>query len=129
MAKGLVLYYSSYGHVETMAKAVAEGARSAGASVDIKRAPETAPLEMAKAAHFKLDQSAPVAGHRRVGELRCHHRRQPHALRPHVVADGELPRPGRRLVDARRPPRQSWRCLHLDRDPARRSGSDLVFDH
>ena len=61
MAKVLVLYYSSYGHVETMAKAVAEGARSAGASVDIKRVPETAPLEMAKAAHFKLDQSAPVA--------------------------------------------------------------------
>src|SRR5260370_13476135 len=61
MAKVLVLYYSSYGHVETMAKAVAEGARSAGATVDIKRVPETAPLEMAKAAHFKLDQSAPVA--------------------------------------------------------------------
>src|SRR5712664_778235 len=61
MAKVLVLYYSSYGHVETMAKAVAEGARSAGASVDIKRVPETAPVEMAKAAHFKLDQSAPVA--------------------------------------------------------------------
>ena len=61
MAKVLVLYYSSYGHVETMAKAIAEGARSAGASVDIKRVPETAPLEMAKAAHFKLDQSAPVA--------------------------------------------------------------------
>ncbi len=61
MAKVLVLYYSSYGHVETMAKAIAEGARLAGASVDIKRVPETAPLEMAKAAHFKLDQSAPVA--------------------------------------------------------------------
>jgi NAD(P)H dehydrogenase (quinone) len=61
MAKVLVLYYSSYGHVETMAKAIAEGARSAGTSVDIKRVPETAPLEVAKAAHFKLDQSAPVA--------------------------------------------------------------------
>jgi NAD(P)H dehydrogenase (quinone) len=61
MAKVLVLYYSSYGHVETMANAVAEGARSAGVTVDIKRVPETAPLEIAKAAHFKLDQSAPVA--------------------------------------------------------------------
>jgi NAD(P)H dehydrogenase (quinone) len=61
MAKVLVLYYSSYGHVETMAKAVAEGARSAGASVDIKRVPETTPLEIAKGAHFKLDQSAPIA--------------------------------------------------------------------
>ena len=61
MSKVLVLYYSSYGHIETMAQAVAEGARSTGASVDIKRVPETAPLEIAKAAHFKLDQSAPVA--------------------------------------------------------------------
>jgi NAD(P)H dehydrogenase (quinone) len=61
MAKVLVLYYSSYGHVETMAGGIAEGARSAGASVDIKRVPETAPAEMAKAAHFKLDQKAPVA--------------------------------------------------------------------
>jgi len=61
MAKVLVLYYSSYGHVETMAGSIAEGARSAGASVDIKRVPETAPAEMAKAAHFKLDQKAPVA--------------------------------------------------------------------
>ena len=61
MAKVLVLYYSSYGHIEAMAKAVAEGAREAGAEVDIKRVPETAPLEVAKAAHFKLDQEAPVA--------------------------------------------------------------------
>jgi NAD(P)H dehydrogenase (quinone) len=61
MAKVLVLYYSSYGHVEAMAQAVAEGARSAGAVVDIKRVPETAPAEVAKAAQFKLNQSAPVA--------------------------------------------------------------------
>jgi NAD(P)H dehydrogenase (quinone) len=61
MAKVLVLYYSSYGHIETMAHAVAEGARSAGATVDVKRVPETAPLEIAKAAHFKLEQKAPVA--------------------------------------------------------------------
>jgi len=61
MSKVLVLYYSSYGHLETMASAVAEGARSAGATVDIKRVPETAPTEVAKAAHFKLEQAAPVA--------------------------------------------------------------------
>ncbi len=61
MAKILVLYYSSYGHIETMAEAIAEGARQAGAEVDIKRVPETAPAEVAKAAHFKLDQAAPVA--------------------------------------------------------------------
>lgn len=61
MAKVLVLYYSSYGHIETMAEAVAEGVRAGGASVDIKRVPETAPEAVAKAAHFKLDQKAPVA--------------------------------------------------------------------
>jgi NAD(P)H dehydrogenase (quinone) len=61
MPKVLVLYYSSYGHIETMANAVAEGARSAGAAVDVKRVPETVPPELAKASYFKLDQSAPVA--------------------------------------------------------------------
>ena len=61
MPKVLVLYYSTYGHIEAMANAVAEGARAAGATVDIKRVPETAPLEVAKAAHFKLDQPAPIA--------------------------------------------------------------------
>ena len=61
MAKVLVLYYSSYGHIETMANAVAKGARAAGATVDVKRVPETAPAEIAKAAHFKLEQSAPGA--------------------------------------------------------------------
>ncbi|WP_336959014.1 NAD(P)H:quinone oxidoreductase [Sphingobium aquiterrae] len=61
MAKVLVLYYSTYGHIETMAKAVAEGAREAGATVDIKRVPETVPEEIARNNHFKLDQEAPVA--------------------------------------------------------------------
>ncbi|WP_454005081.1 NAD(P)H:quinone oxidoreductase [Alcaligenes sp. Marseille-Q7550] len=61
MAKVLVLYYSAYGHVEKMAQAVAEGVRSAGATVDIKRVPELVPEAVAKAAHFKLDQEAPVA--------------------------------------------------------------------
>ncbi|WP_422030539.1 NAD(P)H:quinone oxidoreductase [Reyranella sp.] len=61
MTKVLVLYYSSYGHIETMAEAVAAGAREAGAQVDIKRVPETVPEAVAKASHFKLDQKAPVA--------------------------------------------------------------------
>ncbi len=61
MTKVLVLYYSSYGHIEAMAGAMAEGAREAGAEVDIKRVPETAPPEVAKSAHFKLDQPAPIA--------------------------------------------------------------------
>nr|ART35434.1 A334 [uncultured bacterium] len=61
MAKVLVLYYSAYGHIETMAGAVAEGARAAGATVDIKRVPELVPQEVAKASHYKLDQAAPIA--------------------------------------------------------------------
>ena len=62
MAKVLVLYYSSYGHIETMAHAFAEGAREVeGVTVDVRRVPETAPPEVAAAAHFKTDQAAPVA--------------------------------------------------------------------
>ncbi len=61
MPRILVLYHSAYGHIEAMAEAVAEGAREAGAQVDIKRVPETVPEEIARAAHFKLDQAAPVA--------------------------------------------------------------------
>ncbi|MDQ8699630.1 NAD(P)H:quinone oxidoreductase [Hyphomicrobium sp. LHD-15] len=61
MSKVLVLYYSSYGHIERMAEAVAEGAREAGASVDVKRVPELVPEEVAAKSHFKLDQSAPIA--------------------------------------------------------------------
>jgi NAD(P)H dehydrogenase (quinone) len=61
MAKVLVLYYSTYGHIETMANAVAEGARSTGATADVKRVPETVPEDIARNAHFKLDQVAPIA--------------------------------------------------------------------
>jgi len=60
MAKVLVLYYSSYGHIEKMADAVAEGARSAGAEVDIRRVPETAPQAVVEAAHFKTDTAHPL---------------------------------------------------------------------
>lgn len=61
MAKVLVLYYSAYGHIETMAKAVAEGARSQGAEVTVKRVPELVPEDVARASHYKLDQDAPIA--------------------------------------------------------------------
>jgi NAD(P)H dehydrogenase (quinone) len=66
MTKVLVLYYSTYGHTETMAHAVAEGAREAGAEAAVERVPETVPEEIARKANFKLDQAAPVA---RVEEL------------------------------------------------------------
>lgn len=61
MARILVLYYSSYGHIETMANAVAEGARSAGAHVDVKRVPELVPHDIAERSGYKMDQAAPVA--------------------------------------------------------------------
>lgn len=61
MTKVLVLYYSSYGHIEKMAGAVAEGVREAGADVVVKRVPELVPEEIARKSHFKLDQPAPIA--------------------------------------------------------------------
>jgi NAD(P)H dehydrogenase (quinone) len=61
MPKVLVLYYSAYGHIETMANAVAEGARAAGAAVDIKRVPELVSEEIAKKSYYKMDQAAPIA--------------------------------------------------------------------
>lgn len=61
MTKVLVLYYSAYGHIEQMARAVAEGARAAGADVAVKRVPELVPEEIARKSGFKLDQAAPIA--------------------------------------------------------------------
>ena len=61
MTKVLVLYYSAYGHIETMAKAVAEGAKAEGADVTIKRVPELVPEDVAKASYYKMDQEAPIA--------------------------------------------------------------------
>ena len=61
MAKVLVLYYSAYGHIETMANAVAEGAREGGASVDIRRVPELVPEDVARKSFYKVDQKAPIA--------------------------------------------------------------------
>ena len=61
MAKVLVLYYSSYGHIERMSEAVAEGVREAGAEAVVKRVPETVPEDVAKKSGYKLDQKAPIA--------------------------------------------------------------------
>jgi NAD(P)H dehydrogenase (quinone) len=61
MARVLVLYYSSYGHIEQMAGAVADGVREAGAEVVVKRVPELVPEEIARKSGFKLDQAAPIA--------------------------------------------------------------------
>ena len=61
MSKVLVLYYSSYGHIEKMSEAVAEGVRAAGADVVVKRVPELVPEDIARKSGFKLDQVAPIA--------------------------------------------------------------------
>jgi NAD(P)H dehydrogenase (quinone) len=61
LAKVLVLYYSSYGHIEKLANEIAAGASAAGAIVDVKRVPELVPLDVAKAAGYKVEQTAPVA--------------------------------------------------------------------
>ncbi len=62
MPRILVLYHSTYGHTETMAEAVAEGARSVeGVTVDIKRVPELVPEELARKSGYKMDQAAPIA--------------------------------------------------------------------
>ena len=129
MTKVLVLYYSAYGHIEAMANAVAEGAREAGATVDIKRVPELVPAEVAKASYYKVDQAAPVAKIEDLVQLRRDHRRHRHPLRPHGLADGELSRPGRRALGQGRAARQGRRRLHRERDPAWRPGDDAVLDH
>lgn len=61
MTKVLILYYSSYGHIEKMAESVAAGVREGGADVVVKRVPELVPEDVARKSHFKLDQPAPIA--------------------------------------------------------------------
>ena len=61
MARVLVLYYSSYGHIETMAYEVAKGVAESGCEVVVKRVPETVPEEIAAQSGYKLNQEAPVA--------------------------------------------------------------------
>ena len=129
MAKVLVLYYSAYGHIEAMANAVAEGARKAGATVDIKRVPELVPAEVAKASHYKLDQAAPVA---KVEELANYDAiivgtgtrfgRMSSQMANFLDQAGGLWAQGRAA-------RQGRRRLHLDRDPAWRPGDHAVLDH
>lgn len=90
MAKVLVLYYSSYGHVEAMAGAVAEGARAAGAAVAIKRVPELVPAEVAAKSGFKTQQAAPVAS------VECHGLRS--SRRTSNRCDFNRPWPGSEMI-------------------------------
>ena len=69
MTKVLVLYHSTYGHLEKMAEAVAEGARQVeGVQVDIRRVPELVPEELAIQSGYKMDQAAPIATVAEIGD-------------------------------------------------------------
>jgi NAD(P)H dehydrogenase (quinone) len=69
MTRVLVLYYSSYGHIEQMAAAVAEGAgKVEGVEVSVKRVPELVPEELARQSGIKLDQAAPIASVQELAE-------------------------------------------------------------
>lgn len=61
MTKILIVYYSSYGHIERMAEAAAEGVHAAGGEAVVKRVPELVPQDVAVQAGIKLDQAAPIA--------------------------------------------------------------------
>jgi NAD(P)H dehydrogenase (quinone) len=61
MTEVLVLYYSAFGHIETMASAVAEGVRRAGTTVTVKRVPELVPEDVARKSGYRLNQTAPLA--------------------------------------------------------------------
>jgi NAD(P)H dehydrogenase (quinone) len=83
--KVLVLYYSTYGHTEALAQAVAYGARSTGARVSLKRVPELMSPEIAAKAGAKRDQFAQVARPEEFGRLRRHHRGHTYAFRSDVA--------------------------------------------
>ena len=121
MTKVLVLYYSSYGHVETMALAVAEGAREDGAEAVVKRVPELVP-EGSPPSRLQ-DRRRAGRDRRRAGRLRRGHHRHADPLRQHGGADDEFPRSDRRAMVRGQARRQGRRC-HLDRQPAWRPGDD-----
>jgi len=129
MARVLVLYYSAYGHIETMANAVAEGAREGGASVDIRRVPELVPEDVARKSYYKVDQKAPIA---KIEDLAnydavCH--RGGHAIWTPGVSNGQFSRPGRRSLDAWRIAWKGRGSVHLFCYPTRWPGDDTFFDH
>ena len=99
MRKILVVYYSSYGHIEVMAYAQAEGAAKVpGTEVVVKRVAELAPPDVCKNAGFKLDQAAPIATPEELEQYDAVIFRHAHALRQHGRADAQLPRPDRWAV-------------------------------
>jgi hypothetical protein len=129
MSKVLVLYYSAYGHIEAMANAVAEGAREAGAKVDIKRVPETVPAEIAKAHHFKLNQEAPIAAVDDLANYDAIVVGTGTRFWTRLVTDGCVSGPGGKPVDAWRFARKSGRRFQCLRHAAWRSRDDALQHH
>ena len=127
MPKVLVLYYSAYGHIEAMAMAIAEGVRSAGAAVDIKRVPETAPEEVARAGPLQARPGGSRRPYRRSHRIRRNHRWHRDTLWPHFLSDGKLPRSSGRSLYAWGAQWKGWRCLHFVGDPAWRAGNHPVL--
>ena len=126
MTKVLVLCYSSYGHMEKMAYAAAQGAQSAGAEVSVKRVPELVPEEIAKKSGMKLEQKGGHRERRRTHAIRCHHHRRPDALRAHGLTDVELLGSSRRAVGERCTRRQGRLSDVLHSNATRWSGDDAV---
>lgn len=114
MAKVLVLYYSTWGHIETMAEAVAEGARSVpGAEVVIKRVPELMPEDIQKQVHVKTDQAAPIASPQELADYDAIIFGTPYPVRQHGRPDAQLPRPDRWPVGTRQTDWQGRERLHF----------------
>ena len=116
MTKILVLYYSMYGHIEIMAKAVAEGVRSANADVVIKRVPDTMSPEVAKQYGAKLEQEAPFAKPDELPQYDAIIFGTPTRF-GNMAGQMELSRPDRKLVAQGRPHWKSWQrfCQHRHR--------------
>ena len=124
MPRILVLYYSMYGHVETMAGAVAEGARSAGAEVTIKRVAGAGPARGGREGACQAGPGSARGQPAGARPVRRHHPRLPDPLRPDGGADGAVLGPDRRALGARRADRQGRQRLQQHGQPAWRAGDD-----
>jgi len=115
MSRVLVLYYSSWGHVETLAEAIAKGAVEAGAQVDIKRVAETVPEETTKAFPLQNPTKCTVgysAGSCKLRRIYC---RSSNPLWSNAIANGQFLGTGGRLLGKWATSRQGRRSIHIER--------------
>ena len=128
MSKVLVLYYSSYGHTERMAQAVAEGVREACAEADIKRVPELVSEDVAKKSGYKLDQAAPIAAVADLPNYDAIIFGSGTRFGVMDIANAQFPRSDRRPLGRGRAGRKNRIGFHGFRDPAWRPGIDHSLD-